>query len=366
MLNRTMALWQQDRQNLPLTLQVIDQLFDSRDWAAVNDFFDQIPDDNRQQPEICAKWIDVLICQNQLNDATIQAKKLCQITDEHPLALHYFTLTHYLVGDLQALLILAKRPNLTPETVILLARAWYHQGQLTQAIDSLLPIQSAEAWGLLAMLYLDTDQLDLAIELATQALALQPNQVDALLAKASYSVVLQQMDNAKPVIDQLLLIQPHSGRALSILGQIQFFEFNTNAAINTFTQAVKFMPNHIGTWHLLAWSYFIQAQWQQATEAFESALLLDRNFAESHGGLAVMAATQGDHGKAEQLAKVALRLNPQSFAGLYARSLIAGQSGQQDKATLIVEGILAKSSHLSGLSYRQLVDSAVKTRQAKG
>ncbi|MFT4925236.1 MAG: tetratricopeptide (TPR) repeat protein [Phenylobacterium sp.] len=381
MVNRVMALWQRDKANLPLTLQVLDSLFAEQAWALAETFFQQIPPQNRQRAEVCGKHIEFLIHQHQPEQAAIEAADLYHSDDtdnhKHPIALHYLALSHYLNGELQALLdLVSSASQLTPETVILQARAYYHkghQGDIPRAIDVLTGITSgggsegisegksyqAEVLGLLAMLYLDADMLEKVLPLAEQALALQPQQPDALLAQASYFVNKHQMVPALPVIEQLLNLQPNNGRAMSIYGQILFFDFKLDLAIGAFKQAVKFMPDHVGSWHLLGWSYFVSGQLDEANRIFNTALELDRNFAESHGALAVVAVTQQKLDQAQALAKVALRLNANSFAGLYARSLIAGQLGNQTEATAIVNNILANPSHIAGQSYQQLVNDVL-------
>ena len=66
-------------------------------------------------------------------------------------------------------------------------------------------------------------------------------------------------------------------------------------------------------------------------ECFARALELDRNFAESHGGLAVVAALSGDAQAARAHAQRALGLDAECVSARYAASLLAGEI--RDEAT---------------------------------
>jgi branched-chain amino acid transport system permease protein len=60
-------------------------------------------------------------------------------------------------------------------------------------------------------------------------------------------------------------------------------------AEQSFWQALETtMAEHIGTWHGLALSLVLQGRLDEAQALYEQTLEMDRNFAESHGGLAVV------------------------------------------------------------------------------
>lgn len=360
---RLLDMWQTDKSNLSLTVELIDSLFAAGEFSQVESLLNTVEERVSNSPEIRAKNIELLFHQNRLPEAQQKADELCQLTQNHPIALHYVGLSRYLNGDLEGVLSLQNQQQLTPETTVLVARALYHKGDIQQALSLVTPINIPEAVGLAAMLYYDSNQLEKANECADKVLAHTDSQMDALLAKASYLVNIQQVEQGHAFINRALQLQPKSGRALSVRGQIEFFATDLDAATATFTEAVQYMPDHIGTWHLLAWCHFLSGRLEQAKEAFEQALALDRNFGESHGGLAVVAAANGDLENAANLAKVALRLNPHSYSGLYASSIIAEKSGKVDEATDIINGIMAQDSHIQGKSNLELVAAVIKKRQ---
>jgi len=97
-----------------------------------------------------------------------------------------------------------------------------------------------------------------------------------------------------------------------------------------------------------------------AEAAFNKSLEIDRNFGETHGGLAVIALLRGARAEAERLAEISLRLDRQSFAGHFAQSLLLAQQGKEAVAQEIV-GKMLDSAMPGGQSLRaQLATLAQK------
>lgn len=94
-------------------------------------------------------------------------------------------------------------------------------------------------------------------------------------------------------------------------------------------QELQHMPEHAGSWHVLAWIHLLQANLEEAGAAFERALSLDWNFAESHGGLAAIAAMKGDRATAEHLIEIAERLDPKCLSAKFAQH--AAEGGWQQR-----------------------------------
>ena len=88
------------------------------------------------------------------------------------------------------------------------------------------------------------------------------------------------------------------------------------------------MVNRLTTFFLppLAWALLLQDKLDEARQAFEAALALDRNFGESHGGLAVALAMQGLQAEAEQSIERALRLDREGMSAQYARAVLRGEA----------------------------------------
>ena len=85
------------------------------------------------------------------------------------------------------------------------------------------------------------------------------------------------------------------------------------------------MPNHIGTWLAYGWCQLTTNDPRAARVSFEEAMLLDRNVAETDGGLAVALARIGQVASAQEEIEIALRLDPKNLSVRYAQSLLSGE-----------------------------------------
>ena len=101
---------------------------------------------------------------------------------------------------------------------------------------------------------------------------------------------------------------------------------NLTRAQTDFHRALKTMPSHIGTWHGLAWTQLRSQDLAAAQASFEQALAMDRNFAESHGGLAVVLAMRGQEAAAREHIELAVRLDRSNLSGQYAQALLSGEA----------------------------------------
>jgi Tfp pilus assembly protein PilF len=97
-----------------------------------------------------------------------------------------------------------------------------------------------------------------------------------------------------------------------------------------------------------------------AATAFEQALALDRNFGETHGGLAVIAALQGRHEEARESIKRALRLDRQAMSAQYAEMLLLQYGSQHKQAREVLDAFLNRPVARSDMQYRDLVNLHMK------
>jgi Tfp pilus assembly protein PilF len=131
-------------------------------------------------------------------------------------------------------------------------------------------------------------------------------------------------------------------------------------AKDSLCKAVEFMPNHIGTWHLLAWCQLMTSQLKEALESFESALKLNRNFGDSHGGVAIALVVLDRIEEAKESMRRAIKLDPESMAGLYAKSLIAEIDGNTAESKMIMDKLMNSSSAKKGANYLPYIQKFMK------
>lgn len=202
--------------------------------------------------------------------------------------------------------------------------------ELAKALD--LAPEHSTAMGLQALTYLDSDKNDIAFETAQNCLALYPEQHEALLVAGTVSLWRQKVSNASDFFTQVLDRHPNSGRARAGYGQAMMMQNRLPEAREQLQMAVIAMPEHIGTWHALAWTELLLGDIESAEKNYQHAYDLDRNFADSHGGLALIHALKGNAEEADQAIKRALRLNPQCITAHYAKTLLLSDAGQQNEA----------------------------------
>jgi tetratricopeptide (TPR) repeat protein len=247
-----------------------------------------------------------------------------------------------------------------PLALLLRARCLHHLGRLAEAIAACrnhlaVNAEDAAAHGLLALLFYDQQQNEDVKKHVEAALRLNPQQREALLAAASMQTDSQEYGAARATFETLLRAHPDCGRGWFGMGMIELISLQTDAARHDLELAATYMPEHIGTWHVLAWAHIMRGNVLSAGMAFDSALMLDRNFGETHGGLAVIACLEGREADARGSIKRALRLDPDGLAAQYARMLLFQHHGQHKESQAVLEAVMARPVARSDMQYRDLV-----------
>lgn len=197
-----------------------------------------------------------------------------------------------------------------------------------------------EALGLRAVLHLDAGDSTSAERDALVVLARQPIQVEALLVMGTLALWSRALESAAACFEQILRVAPRIGRALAGLGQVRLLRGDIAGARQVLEAATDAMPDHLGTWHALAWTCLLEADVARASDAFQSAYALDRTFGETHGGIALIHVLRHEPVEADAAIKRALRLDAKGRTAHYARSLQLLDAGDPDLAAREVDGIL--------------------------
>ncbi len=208
-------------------------------------------------------------------------------------------------------------------------RCLHHLHQLDAAlnwVEQRLQCQTLhnEALGVASLIAVDASQLDKAKTWSELSLRGNPALTEAMLARATVALSDRDATLAKKYVQQILDRHPESGRAWSALGFAQMLELDIGAARSSLEKATRFMPEHIGTWHGLGWACLLAKDYTAAQRAFEAALERDRNFGETYGGLAVIAAMQGQRDVAEDHLRRAVGLDSKGMSAQYAKALLDG------------------------------------------
>ena len=247
-----------------------------------------------------------------------------------------------------------------PHARVLRARCLHHLQRRVEAIADCrahlaLQPEDPEANGLMALLLYERDQRGAVRHYVDCALNSIPTQCEALLALAYLQLDARQERQAFLTLKRLLGAHPDCGPAWLGLALIELGALQLEAARCNVLLALKFTPQHIGTWHTFAWVEIMTGNVADAERAFQQALALDRNSGESHGGLAIIAALRGAEDEARRGVKRALTLDFDSLLARYAETLLLEQAGCEREARDALAQILTRPAPRGELTYRDLV-----------
>jgi Tfp pilus assembly protein PilF len=216
-----------------------------------------------------------------------------------------------------------------PAVQALWLRLLHHADRLDEALQYAKQWAAARQWtpesaGVASLAALDAGELALSKAWAEAALSQLPQQIEALVSRASIALAEQAPDKVQSLLSVALQQNPNDGRALSAWAFAEMLAGELTPARGTFERALQNMPEHIGTWHGLGWAALMQRDLDAARSAFERSLELDRNFAESHGGMAVVLARSGRRAEAEAAIDIAMRLDRGCMSAHYAQAVLDG------------------------------------------
>lgn len=341
----------QDPGNEQLTIDLIDALLAAGLAEEAQRVVDGSPDAWLVSPEFLFRAGRCALARADYAAALDPLRMMVNLGIEAPGVCHDLAYAQLASGDVdgaeKTLANWVPRSVAMPPMGLLHSRVLYHRRRYDDAVLILRAIVEehpdlGEAWGLLAMIETDRADAEAAAFAAGRALALSPNQPDALAASGTLGLMRFDAEAAYAAFTRLLLTQPHNGRALAGAGEAMLLKGDSQGARPLLQKASLAMPEHLGTWHALAWSALLEGDLASAQAAFASALAADRNFGESHGGVALVHAVRGEFDEARQGVRVAMRLDAGGRNARYAQSLIWRSEGREREAEAMVDGILAE------------------------
>lgn len=199
--------------------------------------------------------------------------------------------------------------------------------------------QDSMVQGMVSLLHLDNDNIVQAAQWSAKALGQAPDNLYALVTAGSVALAYEDAEAAKEHFDKAIALQPNNGRAWAGKGLVNMLGTDLDAAKGDFEKAVEYMPTHLGSYNVLAWIQIMQRDYVGAKRTLDRSMEIDPTFGETHGGLAVIAAIQGKWDQAKRLADTAMRLQSDSFAGQFAKSLVMTHRGHPGKAQAMVETV---------------------------
>ncbi|MFC4527574.1 tetratricopeptide repeat protein [Dyella halodurans] len=347
------AFADRDPANVDLLCDLLDQLLIEGQVARARQRLQQAPLALRSLPGVLFREARCALVDGDFVNAVALLQPLASTMRPVPGGLcHDLAFAQFRLGQLdEALgtLSLAASPEADAAAALALlkARILYHQQRIAEALVILDGVpqggRHAEFHGLRAMLLLDDGQTAEAAQAATQALNEDPAQFDAGLVSGTLALWDRRDDVAVPMFQQLIAAQPNAGRAYLGLGEGLMMRGDIVAARAVLDRAATYMPEHIGTWHALAWCQLLQGNLDGAQQSFDNAFALDRTFGETHGGRALIHALRGEKEAAGEAIKRALRLDPNGRSARYAQSVLLLDEGREAEAQAIIQSLTASS-----------------------
>lgn len=228
-----------------------------------------------------------------------------------------------------------------------LTRALHHLGRMDAALEACAlwtaAANDADSKGYLALLEMDQGNAARAQALAQEVLKENPDQINAGLVAANAAVEQQDMGYARQQFFAIIRKEPAHGRAWLGLGLIYLYEREYPQAIDALEKASRLMPDNAGTIVALAWTRLAAKDAAGAEATFRHAIRADRNFAESHGGLASVFALQSKIDLAKEEIKIAQRLDPSCFGAAFANSILLKISGKDEHAKELLAKLLQQA-----------------------
>lgn len=163
----------------------------------------------------------------------------------------------------------------------------------------------------------------------------------AELASARGYLALQDddADAARAAFERSLASAPDFARSHLGLGLALATQGALHEAEAPLQRALQGMPGHLGSWHALAWLQLARGDIDAAEATFAQVLERDPTFAESHGGMAVVAALRGRREEAQRLLRVALGLDRECASALAAQLVL--RHGRLDSPALLRDALAA-------------------------
>lgn len=326
----------QDPHNPDLACDLADALFASGEVIAARDVLDSLPQDVALAPGVRFRLARCALATGEYADAaSIHAAMLQEGLDgvalRHDLAFAQLCMQR---ADeaMRTLSAAFDAFGATPELLILKSRIALMQADFALAVssaDEALAMRPGDpvALGVKALAQFDGSEQDASAYTARTALEIDPYQHEALLVAATLCLWQQDVDTAQPLFERALERHPNSGRALSGYGQLLMLRNELPRAGEVLAHATRTMSNHIGTWHALAWCQLLMGRIDDAEASYRSAYEVDRNFGDTHGGLALIAALRGQYDEADLSIRRALRLDPNAATARYAQALLMEARG---------------------------------------
>lgn len=211
-----------------------------------------------------------------------------------------------------------------PRTRLLLGELETLAGKCSEAVGNLRPLAgsaggSSQALYLLARAYQCAGKAQLAAATMNlfaarsgqeHAEKARKQQADSLVAQAGEAARKNQLQPALDLLRQALALDQGNGHALAQLAKIQFSEGKMDAARDAIERAIKTDPYQSEYLYVLGRVLEAQGHFAEALEAFERTTAIDPSESDAYYEMGAIYSKLRDRNRAEQALEKALELSP--------------------------------------------------------
>jgi len=187
--------------------------------------------------------------------------------------------------------------------------------------------------GALASVAIDAGKTELAIDYARRA----GDNPEGKAALAILALGEQDISGSLAMSEEALRQDPANARALISKGLCLLSSGDMRGGIAALDRGAELFRTHIGSWVAAGWAHFTAHDYSAARARFERAMALDPNFAETHGGIAVLDIVEGRMDDAARECEIALRLDRNCFGAALAKSLLLQNRGRPQMAQKVID-----------------------------
>ncbi len=210
----------------------------------------------------------------------------------------------------------------SPRGPVLKIQAMHHLGlydeglKIGRALAERYPDDKA-LMGALATLAMDAEDESLSLDYARRS----GDNPEGLAALGMLALDKADTTTALAMFDRAIEAQQSTPRAWIGKGLGLMASGDNAAGAIALDRGAELFKDHLGSW----------------IASFERAMDIDPNFAENHGGLAVIDIVEGDLESAERRCEIALRLDRRCFGGALAKSMLLDRVGKSEAAQRVRE-----------------------------
>jgi serine/threonine protein kinase/tetratricopeptide (TPR) repeat protein len=236
--------------------------------------------------------------------------------------------------DLQDRLVNQLISGLQPDDPAALPPVTGPAGVAVHAGTESIEAYQAYARGMLNLRLAERDSMDRAISLLEQAVAADPNYVEALVAlagalelKGSFLALPELFERSLRLARQALDLRPGYAEAHVQWGDTLLSMGRVDEAIVALREGVRLQPDRAASRATLARAYWLgKGQVDDAIREFEETLRLNPAAGYTHLQLALLYTLRGNYQRAEEVAQGAIRLQDQAMSGATGLLVVGAHS----------------------------------------